>query len=61
MVRHGVDLVIDGLTVTGAEIDTDPFVYAIGTKLPTGGTLTAVVFREHLPYVGLSFAQRRGV
>ncbi|WP_246160017.1 hypothetical protein [Microbacterium rhizomatis] len=56
-----MDLVIDGLTVTGAEIDTDPFVYAIGTKLPTGGTLTAVVFREHLPYVGLSFAQRRGV
>lgn len=61
VVRDGVDVVVDGLTVTGAEIDTDPFVYAIGTNLRSGGILTAVVSREHLPYLDLKFAQRRGV
>lgn len=60
-VRHGVDVTIDGLTVTGAEIDTDPFVYAVGANLPSGGTLTTVISREHLPYVNLEFAQRRGI
>lgn len=58
LVRDGVDVVVDGLTVTGAEIDTDPFVYAIGANLPTGGTLTTVISREYLPYVDLKFAQR---
>ncbi|MGB3376721.1 MAG: hypothetical protein WBA87_16465 [Microbacterium sp.] len=56
VVRHGVQLVVDGDAVTGAMIDTDPFVYAIGAKLENGGTLTAVVPREHLPYITLKFA-----
>lgn len=47
-VRYGVSVVIDGQTVTGAEIDTDPFVYSIGAKLADGGTLTAVIPREYL-------------
>lgn len=58
VVRHGVQVPIDGVLVSGAEIDTDPFVYAIGAKLPDGGTLTAVVPREHLPHLTLEFVQR---
>ena len=49
---------IDGGTVTGAEIDTDPCVYAIGAKLADGGTVTAVIPREHLAYIDLQFVRR---
>ncbi|EPR75348.1 hypothetical protein ADILRU_2304 [Leifsonia rubra CMS 76R] len=45
--------------MTGAEIDTDPFVYAIGAKLANGGSLTAVIAREHLPFISPGFARRR--
>lgn len=58
VVRHGVNVSIDGAVVSGSEIDTDPFVYAVGAKLPSGGTLTAVVPRDHLPYLTLAFVQR---
>ncbi|WP_127476404.1 hypothetical protein [Microbacterium sulfonylureivorans] len=58
VVRHGVQVLIDGACLSGAEIDTDPFVYAVGAKLPTGGTLTVVVPREHLPHLTLEFVQR---
>ena len=57
-VRHGVPVVIDGEIGTGAEIDTDPFVYAIGAKLADGGTVTAVIPREHLAYIDLHFVHR---
>ena len=57
-VRRGVSVVIDGKIVTGAEIDTDPFVYAIGAKLANGGTVTAVIPREHLAYIDLHFVHR---
>ena len=59
VIRRGVDVAIDGVIFSGAEIDTDPFVYAVGAKLPSGGTLTVVVPREHLPYLTLEFVQRR--
>jgi hypothetical protein len=49
---------IDWQMVPGIEIDTDPLVYAVGAKLPSGGTLTAVVAREHLPFITLEFATR---
>lgn len=58
VVRHGIDVSIDGAAIPGSEIDTDPFVYAVGAKLPSGGTLTAVIPREHLPYLTLAFIQR---
>ncbi|PWC07161.1 hypothetical protein [Mycetocola zhujimingii] len=54
--RRGVALTLDGAEVVGAEIDTDPFVYAVGAKLPSGGTLTAVLPRDHLPYIDLRFS-----
>lgn len=58
VVRHGVQVSIDGVFRSGAEIDTDPFVYAVGATLPNGGTLTAVVPREHLPHLTLEFVGR---
>lgn len=58
-IRHGVAVMVDGLEVVGAEIDTDPFVYAVGATLPSGGTLTAVLPREHLPHIDLRFSSRR--
>lgn len=58
VVRRGVDVSIDGAVVSGSEIDTDPFVYAVGAKLPSGGTLTAVIPRDYLPYLTLAFVQR---
>lgn len=57
-VRQGVPVMIDGEAVPGAEMDTDPFVYAVGAPLPTGGFLTAVVPREDLPYVTMAFGRR---
>lgn len=60
-VRHGVELIIDGAPVTGAMIETDPFVYAVGAKLSNGGTLTAVVPREHLPCITLEFATQEQI
>lgn len=54
-VRRGIEVSIDSGRVPGAEIDTDPFVYAVGANLPDGGILTAVIPREHLPYVRLAF------
>lgn len=58
VVRRGIDVFIDGELMPGAEIDTDPFVYAVGAKLSSGGTFTAVIPREHLPYLRLEFRQR---
>jgi len=55
---RSIDVSIDGKMVPGVEIDTDPFVYAVGAKLASGGTLTAVVAREHLPFITLEFATR---
>ena len=57
--RSGVAVMIDGAEILGSEIDTDPFIYAVGAKLASGGTLTAVVPREHLPYLDLRFSSRR--
>lgn len=55
-IQRGIDVLVDGETVTGIQIDTDPFVYAVGATLPHGGTLTAVFPRDHLPYIDLRFA-----
>ncbi|WP_406245511.1 hypothetical protein ACI7YT_10675 [Microbacterium sp. M] len=54
-VRLGAPAHVDGIEVMGAEIDTDPFVYAIGAELP-GGVFTAVLPREHLDLIDLRFA-----
>lgn len=51
-------LTIDGAEVPALEIDTDPFLYAIGAELSTDTVLTAVVPRAELPYIRLEFTQR---
>jgi hypothetical protein len=50
---------VDGVKVPALEIDTDPWVYAIGAELWSDTVLTAVVPRDELGYIRLAFAQRR--
>jgi len=57
-VRSGVSVHVGADVLTGVEIDTDPFVYAIGAALPDGGVLTAVVPRDELPLIELAFVER---
>jgi hypothetical protein len=49
---------VDGIEKQAFEIDTDPFVYAIGVQLDAGTCVTAVVPRAELEYVDIGFAQR---
>lgn len=52
-----VSVTIDGNDVPGLRIDTDPNVYSVGADLGDR-ILTAVVARDHLPYVLLAFETR---
>lgn len=58
-VRSGVPVMIDGVQVAGAEIDTDPFVYGLGAVLSSGGMLTAVLPRDELEHIRLEFSRRQ--
>lgn len=49
---------LDGVEMPAFEIDTDPFVYAIGAELKDGSVVTAVVPRDDLEYVQIGFARR---
>jgi hypothetical protein len=57
-VNAAVSLEIDGIPVPGLEIDTDPFVYAIGAQLTPDVVTTVVIAREHLPYVHVAVCAR---
>jgi hypothetical protein len=48
---------VDGTDVPGMRIDTDPNVFAVGAALGDR-ILTAVVARDHVPYVAVAFATR---
>ena len=52
-----VSISIDSVEVPGLRIDTDPHVYAVGADLGDR-ILTAVVARDHLPYVVVAFETR---
>ncbi|MGK9219641.1 MULTISPECIES: hypothetical protein [unclassified Microbacterium] len=52
-VQRPISLMVDGLELDGAFIDTDPHIYAIGAELPTGGIVTVVVPRDELPLITL--------
>jgi hypothetical protein len=52
-----VSLPVDGVDVTGMQIDSDPNVYAVGADLGDR-ILTAVVSRDHLPSVTMAFVTR---
>ncbi|MBH0082222.1 hypothetical protein [Salinibacterium sp. SWN167] len=49
-------VVIDGRIVDGVEVAPDPLIYAVGATLPSGGVVTAVFPRQHLPFITAEFA-----
>ncbi|WP_156366435.1 hypothetical protein [Microbacterium sp. No. 7] len=57
-VRRGVTLVVDGDAHDACEIDTDPFVYAIGARLSDELVVTVVVPRDDLHHVRIALVTR---
>lgn len=58
MVNAQVSVLVNGVEVPGAEVDTDPFVYGIGAELPGGGVVTAVLPRAELRRIQVQFTTR---
>jgi hypothetical protein len=58
MVNGQARTILDGADVPGAEVDTDPFVYGIGARLPGGGVVTAVLPRAELKWIQVRFETR---
>lgn len=58
MVNVQARIVINGVDVPGAEVDTDPFVYGIGAQLAGGGVVTAVLPRAELKHIQVQFTTR---
>lgn len=56
-IQHGVAISVDGHTVPGMQIDTDPHVLGVPADLGDR-ILTAVLSREYLPAVRLEFVTR---
>ena len=56
-IQHGVKISIDGAEVVGMRLDTDPHVLGLAADLGDR-VLTAVIPREHLPYVRVEFSTR---
>lgn len=59
MVNGQVSVLVKGVPVPGAEVDTDPFVYGVGAELPGGGVMTAVLPRAELEHIQIQFTTRR--
>jgi hypothetical protein len=57
-VNRAATLEVDGIVVPAFEVDTDPFVYAVGVELSPGVAATAVIARDHLPFVRLALTTR---
>ncbi len=57
-VRRNVPVLVGGRAEDGVEIDTDPFVYALGVELANGSLLTAVLPRDELPRLRIAFGRR---
>lgn len=53
-VNTAATLEIDGEVVPAVEIDTDPFVYAVGAHIRPDVVTTVVIARDHLPHVRLA-------
>jgi hypothetical protein len=58
MVNGRVSALVNGITVPGVEVDTDPFVYGIGAELAGGGVVTAVLPRAELEHLQIEFSRR---
>ncbi|MBO1269005.1 hypothetical protein [Arthrobacter cavernae] len=59
MANGQVSVLVNGIEVSAAEIDTDPFVYGIGAELAGGGVVTAVLPRAELKRIQIQFTTRR--
>jgi hypothetical protein len=57
-VNPEASVLVNGVRTSAAEIDTDPFVYAVGVRLDPQLVVTAVVAREYLPYVRIELVTR---
>lgn len=58
-VNRAASVVVNGVETSAHEIDTDPFVYAVGVRLSPALVATAVIPREFLPFVRVELATRR--
>lgn len=58
MVNSQAGTLVNGISVPGVEVDTDPFVYGVGAQLATGGVVTAVLPRAELKRIQVQFATR---
>lgn len=58
MVNDRVSVVVNGVEVPGAEVDTDPFAYGIGAELAGGGVVAAVLPRAELKRIQVQFTTR---
>ncbi|SDL89894.1 hypothetical protein SAMN04487913_11722 [Arthrobacter sp. ok362] len=58
MVNGQVTVLVNGVEVPGAEVNTDPFVYGIGAELAGGGVVAAVLPRAELKRVQVQFTTR---
>jgi hypothetical protein len=54
-----VAVFVDGLEMPAVEVGTNPFVYGIGTELPDGGIVTAVLPRAQMNLIQIQFTTRR--
>ena len=57
-VESGTTVPVNGVTISGVRIDTDPDVFGIGADLGEGGLLTAVIPRDALPMIDVAFTTR---
>ncbi|TWP32367.1 hypothetical protein FGL98_24315 [Leekyejoonella antrihumi] len=55
-VNPAVTVAVDGVATPAAEIDTDPFVYAIGAETAPRTVVTAVLPRSELQHIRIAFA-----
>lgn len=58
-VNDRVDVLVNEVERSAAEIDTDPYIYAIGTELADGGVVTAVLPRAELERITIAFMTRQ--
>jgi hypothetical protein len=57
-IERDVPVTVNGTTIPGLRIDTDPFVFGIGADLGDNTVLTTVIDREALPFLTIEFANR---
>ena len=58
-VNDQVNVLVNEVERSAAEIDTDPYIYAIGTELADGGVVTAVLPRAELERITIAFMTRQ--